>query len=180
MTRVLLPLHAADLSTFAKSLAQQLAGAAEPPGHQSLMNMLARAAGHRNLQALRAAQLKPMRPPPPEEAPLLLTPLARKALGQFDARGRLARWPTRHAVQRLAIWVLWTHFELRRVYTEREVNELLKAWNAFGDHATLRRELVEMKLLTRKPDCSEYRKLSPRPADEVRALIQAWRAAFAA
>jgi hypothetical protein len=180
MTRVLLPLHAADLSSFAKSLAQQLADAAQPPGHQSLMNMLARAAGHRNLQALRAAQLKAARPPQPAQAPLMLTPLARKALGQFDAQGRLARWPTRFAVQRLAIWVLWTHFELRRVYTEREVNEVLKAWHAFGDHATLRRELVEMKLLARKPDCSAYRKLSPRPGDEVRALIQAWRAGYAA
>jgi hypothetical protein len=64
------------------------------------------------------------------------------------------------------------------VYTEREVNDVLKAWHAFGDHATLRRELVEMKLLARKSDCSAYRKLAARPTDEVRALIQAWRAAF--
>ena len=55
------------------------------------------------------------------------------------------------------------------------VNEVLKAWHLFGDHATLRRELVEMKLLARKSDCSEYRKLPARPDDEVRALIQAGR-----
>jgi len=181
MTRALVPLHAPDLSAFAKSLARQLAEAAGPPGHQALLNMLARAAGHRNLQALQAAMQRPGAPRDAQPAPPLpLTPLARKALGQFDAHGRLARWPTRHAVQRLAIWVLWTRFELRRVYTEREVNEVLKAWNAFGDHATLRRELVEMKLLARKPDCSEYRKLSPRPGNEIRALIQAWRAAYSA
>jgi hypothetical protein len=30
-------------------------------------------------------------------------------------------------------------------------------------------------LLARKSDCSEYRKLKPRPDDETRALLQAWR-----
>jgi hypothetical protein len=174
MTRNSTPLHAADLSSFARALAAQLALSPEPPGHQSLMNMLARAAGHRNLHALQAAHRMP--PAAPEaQPPLPLTPNARKALGQFDRAGRLVRWPHKFAVQRLAIWVLWTCFDARRVYTEREVNELLKAWHLFGDHATLRRELVEMKLLARKSDCSEYRKLPARPADEARALIQAWR-----
>ena len=31
----------------------------------------------------------------------------------------------------------------------RTVNEVLKAWHLFGDHCTLRRELVEMKMLER-------------------------------
>jgi len=177
MTRELVPLQTADLSSFAKSLAQQLALAPHPPGHQTLLNMLARAAGHRNLQSLRA-QRPPARPAP-SAAPtaLTLTPAARKALTQFDERGVLHRWPYKHSVQRLALWVLWTHFEARRLYTERQVNELLNAWHAYGDPATLRRELVGMKLLARKSDCSEYRKLAARPDDEVRALIQAWRRA---
>lgn len=52
--------------------------------------------------------------------------------------------------------------------------------HAFGDHATLRRELVNHRLLARKSDCSEYRKL-PAPADdEVRALLTAWRTRVAA
>jgi hypothetical protein len=41
---------------------------------------------------------------------------------------------------------------------------------------TPRRELVEMKLLGRKPDCSVYWKEPQRPNDEVRALLQALRA----
>jgi hypothetical protein len=175
MTRTSTPLHAADLSAFARALAAQLALSPEPPGHQSLMNMLARAAGHRNLQALQAAHRLPPAARESDSPPLPLTPSARKALGQFDRAGRLLRWPNKFAVQRLAIWVLWTCFDARRVYTEREVNDVLKAWHLFGDHATLRRELVEMKLLTRKRDCSAYRKLPARPDDEVRALIQAWR-----
>ena len=40
---------------------------------------------------------------------------------------------------------------------------------------SLRRELVEMKLLRRKSDCSEYRKLAARPNEEQRVVIQAWR-----
>jgi len=73
------------------------------------------------------------------------------------------------------MWLLWTRFEGRRVYTEREVNAVLKAANAFGDHVTLRRELVNHRLLARKSDCSEYRKVSARPDDEVKALLAAWR-----
>ena len=74
------------------------------------------------------------------------------------------------------MWVLWTRFEAKRVYTEREINAILRTANAFGDHVTLRRELIDHKLLTRKSDCSEYRKLPARPDHEVRALLGAWRA----
>ena len=95
MTRVQWPLHAADISSFARSLASQLADEAHPPGHQKLLNMLARAAGHRNLQSLRAA---PRALASQADVPSLegastapLGPLARKALSQFDSIGRLAR-----------------------------------------------------------------------------------------
>lgn len=179
-SRESLPFVAPDLSAFARALGQGLKSrpSAEPPGHVELLNLIARAAGHRNLQALRAAGLPP--PPPaaaPEDwpPPLPLSENARKALMQFDRQGRLVRWPVKYSVQRLAMWVLWTLFDGRRVYTEREVNTILKAANAFGDHVTLRRELVNHRLLARKSDCSEYRKLPARADDEVRALLAAWR-----
>lgn len=175
MSRTATPLYAADLSRFTRALAAELTAVPTPPGHQTLMNIVARAAGHRSLQALQAAYRRPVARAAEAPAALPLTPTARKALSQFDAAGRLVRWPNRFAVQRLALWVLWTRFDGRRVYSERDVNELLRAWHLFGDPATLRRELVEMKLLTRKSDCSAYRKLPARPTDETRALIQAWR-----
>jgi hypothetical protein len=74
------------------------------------------------------------------------------------------------------MWVLWTLFDAKRVYSEREVNEILKAWHTYGDHVTLRRELINHRLLTRKSDCSEYRKLPVRPDEDARWLINAWRA----
>lgn len=177
-----------DASAFAKALGQSLktrhAAGEPPPGHVELLNHVARALGHRNLQALQAAALRnssnPALPEPPLAAedrppPPKLTDNARKALGQFDSRGRLLRWPVKYSVQTLAMWVLWTLFDGRRVYTEAEVNQILKAANAFGDHATLRRELINHKLMSRKSDCSQYRKLPARPDAEARALLQAWR-----
>ena len=88
----------------------------------------------------------------------------------------MSRWPHKHSVQRLALWVMWMQFESRRVYTEREVNAVLKAWHTWGDHVTLRRELINDHLLTRKSDGSQYRKLPARPSDEARSLMAAWRA----
>lgn len=186
MARQATPLVIEDLSSFTRSLGRALAerhatAAAAPPGHVELQNLLARAAGFRNLQALKQAspqatkttQAAPTPPPPRETTPL--TEHARRALQQFDDQGRLLRWPTKFSVQRLAMWVLWTRFDAKRSYTEREVNTILKANHLFGDHATLRRELVNHRLLERKSDCSEYRKLPARADDEVRVLLAAWR-----
>jgi hypothetical protein len=114
-------------------------------------------------------------PPEPAPAALPLSPNAAKALTQFDDWGRLSRWPHKFSVQRLAMWVLWTRFDSGRQYTEREVNEILKAWTTYGDHVTPRRELVEMGLLARQSDCSAYWKEPQRPSDEVRAMLQALR-----
>jgi hypothetical protein len=182
-SRALMPLHCADLSTFAKTLRRDLAEhlQAQPghvPSHVQLLNMLARAAGHRNVQALKAQAAAVPTPPaaPPPAPALTLGTHAAKALTQFDEHGRLSRWPYKFSVQRLAMWGLWLRFDSGRTYTEREVNDILKAWTTYGDHVTPRRELVEMKLLGRKDDCSAYWKEPQRPTDEVRALLQALRA----
>ncbi len=186
MSRLPLAFAVPDATLFARSLGQALktrhAAGSPPPGHVELLNLMARALGHRNLQSLQAgmATAPPALPAPPlatedRPAPPALSDNARKALMQFDSRGRLLRWPTKYSIQTLAMWVLWTLFDGRRVYTEKQVNEVLKAANAFGDHVTLRRELINHRLMSRKPDCSEYRKLPVRPDAETRALLQAWR-----
>lgn len=152
-------------------------GQQRPPGHVELLNMLARAAGYRNFQSLRVRP--PAATPVPAPAPASDSPLteaAAKALRQYDAHGRLVRWPIKYSVQRLMLWGLWMRFEARRRYTEREVNEVLNRWHLFGDHCTLRRELVNMRLLERKPDGSVYRKLPARPDAEAIALMRALRA----
>lgn len=183
MPRLTFPLPVADMATFARALGRALAerhiSQPEPPGHVELMNLLARAAGHRNLAALRAAPAAAASAATSAQSAndkTTLTANARKALGQFDTAGRLQRWPVKFSVQRLAMWALWTRFDAKRVYTEREVNAILKDANTFGDHVTLRRELINHRLMSRKSDCSEYTKLPARPDEETRALLAAWRA----
>jgi len=201
MTRTALPYSAPDLSALARLLERALLDHqvthGRLPGHVEMMNLLARGAGHRNLHELRATAT-PLPPPAPAtpapavdrwfDAPAIVEPEpslappapvlsahAKKALEQFDAAGRLEHWPPKLSVQRLVMWVLWTRFDARRVYAEAEVNRILKGWHTYGDHATLRRELINHRLMTRKSDCSEYRKLALEPDDEVRALLGALR-----
>ena len=100
----------------------------------------------------------------------------RKSLFQFDDAGRLVRLPNKLSVQQMTMWALWTKFEANRKYTEKEVNAIVNGFHTFGDQATLRRELVNMKLLGRKSDCSEYWKEPHRPSEEVQDFLRAWRA----
>lgn len=185
MPRELIACPVQDLSSFAKSLRQQLAehlladaaDAPKLPSHLSFMNMVARAAGHRNLQALRAAPA-PALSRGPARGPRNpgLSGAADRALRQFDASGRLMRWPTKYSVQRYAMWGLWLHFDAKRPYTEREVNSILQDRHSFGDHCTLRRELITMKLLERTAGGAEYRKVAARPEADVAALLHELRA----
>lgn len=186
MSKELFALQIADVSAFARTLGHALherhAAKPAPPGQVELLNLIARAQGQRNWQALRQAlRLAPPAAarPSAEPAAAAAPPLsdnARKALAHFDTRGRLMRWPVKFSIQKLVMWVLWTRFDAKRSYTESEVNAILKAANLFFDHATLRRELINHRLMARKSDCSDYRKLPARPDDEARALLTAWRA----
>ena len=203
MTRTALPYSAPDLSALARllerALDDHLVTHGRLPGHVEMMNLLARGAGHRNLQTFKAvvdadasAAPKTLPPAGPDawfDAPELLDPSttpvvpeppplterAARTLKCFDFSGRLVRWPPKLSQQRLAMWVLWTRFDARAIYTEAEVNRILKAWHTYGDHATLRRELIDHQLMTRKDDCSEYRKLPQWPDDEVQGLLRALR-----
>ncbi|MES2946978.1 MAG: DUF2087 domain-containing protein [Pseudomonadota bacterium] len=197
MTRMLLPLSIADLSSFAKKLKIQLddrasEGLSTPPSHLELLNLLARASGMRNFQTFRASVADaPAIASPTQSAPLVpevaseaidlgkLSPTVRKTLMQFDTAGRLVRLPNKLSVQQMAMWWMWTQFAVRRKYTEKEVNQVLNAHHTFGDQATLRRELVNMKLLGRKSDCSEYWKEPMRPSEEVQDFLRALRQAVA-
>jgi hypothetical protein len=186
MSKELFAIHIPDVSAFARTLGQALqqrhADQPQPPGQVELLNLIARAQGHRNWQALRQAvrAAPPVAPPPPEPEKVALSDNARKALQQFDKQGRLMRWPVKFSVQKLVMWVLWTRFDAKRSYTESEVNAVLKAANLFFDHVTLRRELINHKLMSRQSDCTDYRKLPARPDDEARALVTAWRARYRA
>ena len=172
--RTLVPLATPDISSFAKALKRFLderhAESKPPPSHVELLNLVARAAGVRNFATLKAAATTIAKAPATS-----LTPTARKTLMQFDEQRRLVRLPNKLSVQQMAVWALWTQFAARRKYTEKEVNAILNAHHTFGDPASLRREMVEMGLLGRKSDCSEYWKEPARPTADVQAFLKAWR-----
>lgn len=179
-SRETVPLIADDISTFCKQLRRQLVDAGHgAPGHLALLNMLARSAGHRNFQMLRArpGALPEAAEPPVQARSIELpreveaSPAMRKLLACFDDKGRLLRMPHKYAAQQMAIWALWSRFPARRELNERQVNETLDAFHTFGDPVTLRRELVNAKLLWRTIDGRVYKKLAQRPDAATRAFL---------
>ena len=83
-------------------------------------------------------------------------PLDAELKNYFDDEGRLISWPSKRTLQLLVLDYLATKFEVGLVYSEKEVNALLKSWHTFGDPALLRRELYERGLLNRHKDGAEY------------------------
>ena len=85
----------------------------------------------------------------------------------MDSQGRLRLFPARRKLKIRCLVYLAAKFEAGRVYTEREVNELLTRWHTFGDPATLRRELYDFRFLDRSADGRSYAlaPVQPRPED---------------
>jgi hypothetical protein len=74
----------------------------------------------------------------------------------LDAQARVTIWPARDSDRMLVMRYLVDKFTPGREYTEREVNTVLKAWHTYEDPATLRRMLIDHRLLRRKPDGRAY------------------------
>jgi RimJ/RimL family protein N-acetyltransferase len=74
----------------------------------------------------------------------------------LDDRGRLQQWPSKQSDKLLALAYLAAKFDFDTIYTEAEVNELLKRWHTFNDWPLLRRELYERGFLERDNDGSNY------------------------
>lgn len=169
MTRQSIPLFADDISTFSRSLAQQLDTA---PSHLSLMNMVARAAGFRNYQHLRAAHAAGERMITPNVPVVADHRAVEKTLNRFDANARLTEWPSRRKQQHLSLWWFWSRLPARRALHEREVNAILQGEHLFGDPAILRRDMVGLGMVTRNRDGSNYQRCELIPPPEARALIR--------
>lgn len=175
MSREYIPLAVDDLSTFSRALAKQLEASEGKPSHLSLMNMLARAAGWRNFQHLKASLSAGERlAQTDEQIPAEPVDMARveRAVRLFDAEGRMLRLPSRRAVQILCVWAMWARLPRGDVMTERALNELLNQWHHFGDPAVLRRDMVEMGMLSRNSDGTDYRRIEQAPPASARELIR--------
>ncbi|MCW2284120.1 hypothetical protein M2323_001733 [Rhodoblastus acidophilus] len=170
MSREAFPYSAPDASALAKALRRELDLIEGKPGHVQLLNILARAVGFRNFQHFRAAataQARPVPAPPPVDFALV-----QRVAGHFDEQGRLLRWPSRHSHRLLALWALWSRLPAGVVQSEAEINQIIRDNHCFGDHAVIRRALVDEGLLARTSDCREYRRIEQKPPGEALALIR--------
>lgn len=76
----------------------------------------------------------------------------------IDAEGRISHWPRRKKrdEQMKILRYLVQFFDTGTTYTEREVNDILKAHHTFEDWAMLRRELFELGWLGREKNGTSY------------------------
>lgn len=81
----------------------------------------------------------------------------KKTIESFlDEEGRIKSWPSKRHVKKEVLLYLGQKFEPEIVYTEKQVNELIRIWHTFGDFFLLRRELIDNKILLRTPDGGKY------------------------
>ena len=74
----------------------------------------------------------------------------------LDNDGIVKSWPSKRSKKEKVLEYLATKFEKDKIYTEKEINEILNKWHTFNDAPLLRRELYEYKFLGRERDCSKY------------------------
>lgn len=173
MSRTLLPLVVGDISTFARSLGGQLADCGRTPGHVELLNMLARSSGHKNFQHLRASALQVRQSMPAQPAPEPVNQARLNRLARhFGRDGLLLRWPGKRGMEGPCLWVVWSRIPARQTFSEGQLNDLLNTLHSFGDHALLRRGLIDSGMMTRTPDGREYRRVESRPTAEALALLE--------
>lgn len=172
--RELIPYATDDVSALAKSLRSQMTARTKPPSHVEMLNMLARAAGHRNFQHLRAlaAGLVP-RASDAVGAPAQADgALVARAARCFDAQGRLTSWPARRSVQDLCLWAIWSALPRDRLFDERGISALLDTLHLFGNPAIIRRTMCHLGLMSRTVDGRDYRRIERAPTPEAAALIR--------
>lgn len=174
MSRTAIPFQTSDVSSLARALRAQLVGRETVPGHVELLNMLARSIGRRNFQQLRAEAAATLAPAPvAEAAPPIDLRAVERTRRCFADDGRLMRWPAKRGDQVLALWGLWSRLPVRQTFTEQGISEVLRGLHDFGDHALLRRELCQARLMSRTLDGRDYLRIEqPPPADAAMLLAQ--------
>ena len=166
MPRQLQQITINDLSTFTKNLRASLQQQAGFPSHAGMLSLVAKAAGYENYQHLKADA-----PAPTSTNPKSSRGVAR-ALRAFD-HGIMARWPKQTSVQGLCLWGFWAKLPANQDLTESDVNAVLIAGHSFGDHALLRRSLIDHRLVTRTKDGRTYRRIERAPPAEALLVIAA-------
>ncbi len=77
-------------------------------------------------------------------------------LSKFMDGDKVIIWPAKKQAKLAVLEYLASKFEVGKFYTEKEVKEIINHFQAFSDHATIRRELYDNYFLNRESDGSRY------------------------
>ena len=77
-----------------------------------------------------------------------------KVLSTYFREGTLTTFPSKEKRKIIVLQHILKRFEVKRIYSEREINDVLKA--IYADFATIRRYLIEYGFMERSKDCTEY------------------------
>ena len=75
----------------------------------------------------------------------------------LNEEGKIKQWPGQYQKRKALMEYLITKFD-DRIYTEQEVNDMIKQWYLLDDYVMIRRYLIEYHLLKRTNDGREYQK----------------------
>ncbi len=75
----------------------------------------------------------------------------------LDNKGKVAIYPSKLRSKHIVLEYLSEKFDNEVVYSEAEVNEILKEHHTFEDWARLRRDLVDFKYMSRSQDGARYK-----------------------
>lgn len=178
MSRTIIPMDVADLSAFAKSVRQQFSTLDHKPSHVEVLNLLSKAAGFRNFQHLRDTRQRGdvienwNLAADTEVVPVVNETRVTRTLRLFDRDGRIIRWPTKRSQQELCLWYLWSKIPREELFSEREISAFLDTLHTFGDAALLRRDMIDLGLMRRNRDGSDYRWMEKTPPPELGLLLR--------
>jgi hypothetical protein len=162
-----MPLYVGDVSALACNLRRQLQESESVPGHVEMLNLLVKASGFRNYQHFKAQYDARRGLDLPEQPSAEINyKLIKRIVRLFNDEGYLTHWPKKYSERVICLWVMWSRISAKKSYTECEISELLEQQHLFEDHALLRRQLVDHRLMTRTPDGREYRRVEVRPPAE--------------
>ncbi|BCS89571.1 DUF2087 domain-containing protein [Pseudodesulfovibrio sediminis] len=172
MSKSPMPLYVGDISALARNVRGRLQDSETIPSHVEMLNLLVKASGYRNFQHFKAQfeARKGLDLPKPHGAEINFKRVKR-VLRLFDADGYLTHWPKKYSERVICLWVMWSRISARKTYTECEISELLEQQHLFEDHALLRRQLVDLKLMNRTPDGREYQRIEAQPPAEALEVL---------
>lgn len=162
MSKEMISLTIPDLSGFAKSLRSEMDN---PPAHLDMLGAIARAAGFRNYQHLRARLAEAPHPDPVDDKRVA------RARRFFDEKSFLTHWPAKTRTQELCLWGIWAQLPAETTWSEREISARIDTLCRFRDAAQIRRSMIEHGLVRRDRDGSAYRRVERKPTPEAAALI---------